>query len=252
MDLREDLTENESVSERGQRSPRWSVVAVCSILALVGLILAQTMGSNVSTNFQKVSDNLPDDSSTGPGVAGRRSVVATIGDDVAVSEPAPGAVSAGASDRDADVQGVSQVLQPADIGRSIVYVASLDVEVGNVAAASREAQTHIASLGGLLFGLDTSTQSDPRAVLTFKVRPSDFATAMASLQGLGEVQAQRVTADDVTEPLVNLQSRISTQEVSVDRLRGLLDGAGDLATIAEFETQLLERETELETVRAQV
>ena len=66
---------------------------------------------------------------------------------------------------------------------------------------------------------------------------------------IGEIRTQNVTADDVTERVVDLESRISTAEASVERLKGFLEEATDIETIAELEAQLLQRETDLETMR---
>ena len=63
--------------------------------------------------------------------------------------------------------------------------------------------------------------------LTFKIAPESFQTALARLGDIGEVRTQNVTADDVTERVVDLQSRITTAEASVDRLRGFLGYSGD-------------------------
>ncbi|MCP5029561.1 MAG: DUF4349 domain-containing protein [Actinomycetia bacterium] len=143
-------------------------------------------------------------------------------------------------------------LQPSDIGRSIVYTADVVVEVEDVTDAARQAQTVIAGLGGLVFGQDTTTDPTPRTVYTFKVRPADFQTALARLEGLGDLVSQTISADDVTERVVDLESRIITSELSVTRLRGFLDDATDLETIAALERELLNRETDLETLRGQL
>ena len=50
-----------------------------------------------------------------------------------------------------------------------------------------------------------------------------------------------VTADDVTERVVDLQSRINTAEASVERLRTFLENATNVQTIADLENQLLQR-----------
>ena len=81
---------------------------------------------------------------------------------------------------------------------------------------------------------------------------SRFQAALAALADLGVPRSQTVSADDVTERVVDLQSRIQTSEASVDRLRALLEQAGDLDTIAGLEGQLLERETALEQLRGQL
>ncbi|MCP3912984.1 MAG: DUF4349 domain-containing protein [Actinomycetia bacterium] len=143
-------------------------------------------------------------------------------------------------------------LQPSDFGRKIVYTADVVVEVEDVTAAARKAQTAIAGLGGLVFGQETTSDPTPRTVYEFKVRPADFQEALSRLEGLGDLVTQTISADDVTERVVDLESRIITSELSVNRLRGFLEGATDLDTIAALERELLNRETDLETLRGQL
>jgi hypothetical protein len=84
------------------------------------------------------------------------------------------------------------------------------------------------------------------------VFPDDFSEALERLADLGDLVNQQVTADDVTERVVDLQSRITTAAASVERLRLLLDDAGAVEIIAQLENQLLERETTLEQLRGQL
>ena len=142
----------------------------------------------------------------------------------------------------------SQVLD----GRSIIFTSTMSVAVEDVAVATAEAQALIDPLGGLLFGQEATGGDEPRAILTFKVPPENFQDALFRLGGLGEVISQTRTTDDVTEAVVDLQSRIRTQETSVERLRALMADAADLDNIATLEAQLLERETVLEQLRGQL
>lgn len=166
-------------------------------------------------------------------------------------EPAQEPADAGAGGQAGSSDTPSQ-LTPQDIGRSIIYVANVEVTVDDVALAASQAKTAIAGLGGLLFGEDTRTGERSRTVLEFKVLPEDFQEALARLEGLGRLDSQQVTADDVTERVVDLRSRVATAEVSVNRLREFLQGATDLEAIASLEQQLLQRETDLETLRGQL
>jgi hypothetical protein len=136
--------------------------------------------------------------------------------------------------------------------RQIIYTSSMVVVVDDVLLATRQAQSEIAALGGLVFGQDTTTDPRPRTVLTFKVRPEDFDEALTRLAGLGELESQQTSADDVTERVVDLQSQIITTEASVERLRGFLEDATDLETVASLERELLSRETNLELLRGQL
>lgn len=136
-----------------------------------------------------------------------------------------------------------------DLGRDIVFTADVTIAVGDVGPAGDEARTVVAALGGFLFGQSTTSGPEPRSVLTFKVPPAAFEDALARLGGIGEVRSQTVAADDVTDRVVDLESRIDTAAASVARLRSLLDEATDIETIVALEGELLERETELESLR---
>ncbi len=153
---------------------------------------------------------------------------------------------------DTDAQGVVAVLQPGDFGRSIVYTASLEVEVDDVIAAGRRALTELAGLGGVLFGQETSSGPEPRSVLTIKVLPETSPLPSIACAGLGTLVSQTVYADDVTERVVDLESRIITAAASVERLREFLEGATDLEDVAQLEAELLSRETDLELLRGQL
>ena len=214
----------------------WRMIALVMILMLV--VSACSDGSSLADDAAS-SDTAADEPAADSGEAARV--------DEPASEPA---------DQPATVTpsglAVPTALTPADIGRDIIFRATISVEVDDVAAAGREAQTIIEGLGGLVFGQETVTRPEPRTVLTFKVFPDDFSTALERLAGLGDLVDQQVSADDVTERVVDLQSRINTSAVSVERLRDLLDEAGDVSVIAQLENQLLERETTLEQLRGQL
>ncbi len=169
--------------------------------------------------------------------------------DAATEEPAaaePGETGGGTT-----VGGLDS-LSPADIGRDIVFTAQLVVAVDNVAVAGQAALDAVAPLGGLLFGQDTTTDPRPRTVLVIKVLPEDFSEALSRLAGIGELRSQQVNADDVTDRIVDLESRIITAEASVERLRTLLEGAVGLDEVAALERELLSREQSLEQLRGQL
>lgn len=177
---------------------------------------------------------------------GDMSVDAAPVEEEAMVESSPASPESGA------VMAVPTALTPADIGRDIIYRATVTVEADDVAAATREAVAIVQGLGGIVFGQQTATEPRPRATLTFKVLPADFPTALDRLAGVGELVNQRVSTDDVTERIVDLESRIITAEASVDRLRKFLQEAADLDNVARLERELLERETTLETLRGQL
>ena len=147
---------------------------------------------------------------------------------------------------------LSTATSPANYGRDVIYRAAIAVEAPNVAAATREAVAIIQGLGGIVFGQQTFTKPQPRSEITFKVLPEDFALALERLAGVGQLVDQQISADDVTERIVNFESRIITSEASVLRLRKFLEEATNIDNVAFLERELLNRETDLETLRGQL
>ncbi len=150
----------------------------------------------------------------------------------------------------------SSEIPPLDTGRQIIRTANIVAEVTDVAAASQEAINTVSSVGGLLFNQDTRVASNRaeanRTTLVFRIPPNDFQRVLNDLGGIGNVREQTIDATDVTGRVVDLESQITSTELSVERLRGFLAGATDLTQVATFENELRSRETELETLRGQL
>ena len=141
---------------------------------------------------------------------------------------------------------------PADLGRKIIFTAEVELDVDDVAAAGAEAVRAIESVNGFVFGQSTTGGTTPVSIFTFKVRPEDFDRALSSLGGIGDLRSQSIGADDVTERVVNLASRIEVAELGVARLRAALEAAPSLEDYAELELLLLNRETDLEVMKGQL
>ena len=141
---------------------------------------------------------------------------------------------------------------PADLGRDIIYRGTVWVQTSDVEAAAREAVNIVQGAGGIVFGQQVRSGPDPLSYLTFKVEPPYFMQVLDRLAEVGELMDKRMTADDVTERIVDFRSRITTSEASVVRLRELLAFASDLENVALIERELLQRETDLETLRGRL
>lgn len=225
-----------------------SSVRVLALVLAVLLVAAACSGEDSSQTFSEIGGALDgggDDMATGTTMADSTEAPDESGEgdgdrQAANDEPASGPLGSG---------GVTPVALPTQIGRDIIFTAEMTVAVTDVSAAGEEATREIQRLGGFLFGQHTNGSPNPTSVLTFKVQPEDFQPALAALGSIGEVRSQNVTASDVTERIVDLESRIATAAASVDRLRILLTEATDIDSIVELESELLVRETELETLR---
>ncbi len=217
----------------------WAAVVVLLLAALVACSADSGEEAGDDAALATVAESAPAPAAAAAAIAveqGAATVTAAARAEAAADGDAPGPVA----------------FQQIDSGRSIVYVGSMLVEVQSVRRATQEAQVAIAGLGGLLFGQHTTSEPVARTELTFKVLPEDFSEAMRRLEALGDLKSQQISADDVTERVVDLESRIITARASVERLRSFLASATDLEAVAELEPQLLSRETDLERLRGQL
>jgi hypothetical protein len=136
---------------------------------------------------------------------------------------------------------------PIQAGRSIIATAEVSLEVEDVGAAARRADDAAAAAGGFLAHQEADP-SDGVTLLTLRVPTEHFADVMGRLVALGEVRSQRLDTEDVTEQVVDLESRIASAQRSVARVRALLEESGDVAQLATVEGELARREADLETL----
>lgn len=212
-------------------------------VTLSALVMVLVIGACSADSGESTADFLEVGETSDRDRGGTVTTVAGAGGDGAAEEPSEDA------DDEMGSGGITPVVLPSDFGRDIIYTADVTVAVTDVAAAGEEASRAISGLGGFLFGQRTVGSPEPMSVLTFKVQPESFQQALSRLGEIGDVRSQTVSADDVTERVVDLESRINTAAASVERLRALLSEATDIETIVELENELLERETELEALR---
>lgn len=240
---------------RTDRRPidRRKVILRSVVLALVFALFAGACagGSDSPANFQSIS------SEDGGGSDSFSDTTAAPATTIAARPQTPGLGVIEGDDRaeiigggrENGTGGIGSTPLPINLNRDIIFTADLQIAVTDVAAASAEATQRVEALGGFLFGQQTVGGTEPRSILVFKIIPEQFRTALDQLGSIGDLRNQTVSADDVTERVVNLESQISTNQASVDRLRDLLQGAGSVDELARLEAQLLQRETTLEQLR---
>ena len=138
-------------------------------------------------------------------------------------------------------------------GRDIVYTGSLTVEVKNLVSKAAEARAIVVGKGGWLASEESAFSEDySSSVLTFRVGPKNFALVMDELAKLGTTSNRNAISNDVTGAITDMEGRIKTLEVSISRLQKFLNEATDPNQIGFLESELLRRETDLESLRGQI
>ncbi len=134
---------------------------------------------------------------------------------------------------------------PIQAGRSIIATAQVSLEVDDVRAGARRASDVVAAAGGFL-AQQQANPGDGVTTLTLRVPTDRFTAVLGELEAIGTVLSQHIDTEDVTEQVVDLESRIASARTSVERVRELLDESGDVVQLATVEGELARREADLE------
>lgn len=141
------------------------------------------------------------------------------------------------------------------ISRAIIKTGSLSVEVDNedVSGQRQKAIGIVTSLRGQVASEDTTSNDEGRitkANLVLKVPTGSYEAAIDKLSGLGKRTAIHQESSDVTEQVVDVDSRIGSQRASLERMRALLAKANTIGEIVSVESELTRREADLEALLA--
>ena len=118
----------------------------------------------------------------------------------------------------------------------------------NVSSAVSRAEQVAEGAGGYL---SAENVDDDSATVTLSVPQAQLDSALVALAKLGTVTSQQQSSQDVTDQLVDVTSRIATQQASVARVRQLLGQATSISDIVQIEGELTTREADLESMEHQ-
>jgi hypothetical protein len=130
----------------------------------------------------------------------------------------------------------------------VIRSATVNLVVSDVSGAANRAQQIADTAGGYVASEDAQ---DDSAALTLSVPQPQLDTVLGQLSALGRVTSRQQQAQDVTDQLVDVRSRIASQQASVDRVRALLGQAGSLSDVVSIEDELTKRESDLEALEQQ-
>lgn len=137
--------------------------------------------------------------------------------------------------------------------RQVIYQASISIEVKTVSAALTQVQTIAQSLGGLVDSMSSSGGPDQeQATITIRVPQDQFFTALDKLQGLGTVESQNLSTQDVTAQFIDLQARLTSAQAEEQSLLAILDKAQTVGDIISIQQQLTEVRSQIETLQGQI
>jgi hypothetical protein len=156
---------------------------------------------------------------------------------------------------DAAAQAQSNVTTSTVTDRQVVRMATVGLTVADVTASARDVHARVAQFRGLVSNEDLQTTTDPAssayATITAQIPAADLDAFITSVSALGSVESVTVSAQDVTSTAVDLDARIRALTTSITRLTQLLSDARQMSDLLAIETQLAQRQSELDAFTAQ-
>ncbi|MFB7942870.1 DUF4349 domain-containing protein [Streptomyces sp. NPDC056049] len=141
----------------------------------------------------------------------------------------------------------------APAAQHVIRTASLSVEVDRVPETADRVRAVVSSAGGRVES-ETTERVDDRyghSTMVLRVPQDRYDRVLSELAGTGKLLARKAEAQDVTDQVVDVESRIATQRASVARVRALMDRAERLADVVTLEGELSRRQADLEALLAQ-
>ncbi|MFF4446105.1 DUF4349 domain-containing protein [Streptomyces sp. NPDC001502] len=189
---------------------------------------------------------------SGQGSASDKAAVAPAADgkapEGAAAAPAP-AGSAGAAGSAAG----KNAAPPAVVRPNVIRTATLGIETADVQKTLASARTAADEAGGYVGNESTKRGEDGRmtSTLTLRVPGERYDAVLGAMEGSGKLLHRKVDAQDVTEKVADIGSRVSSQQASVARVREMMGKASALSEVVMLESELSRRQSDLESLLAQ-
>lgn len=136
--------------------------------------------------------------------------------------------------------------------RDVVRTATLDLRTADVDRAAN-ALVRLASGNQGRVDRDQRATTNGRrtAEVVLRVPPQALEAVIRDVDSLGTEVNRSVRGEDVTASKADIGARVSTLTASVKRLQGFLAHSGSITDLVSLESQLTEREGDLESMQAQ-
>jgi hypothetical protein len=235
-----------------------TAAAALSIALLAGSAMLLSACSNAGSESDSgtAGQLSRDDSSTAD--APEAGTLDRTSDGVAAAPDAAGDLSAGQSSAGQNSAGSNAAggnLADVVVERKVIATAEMTLRSRDVDATVDAIESIAVAANGYVSARDVQNDPDDpdrtRASITIRVPTGKLESVISDAQAEGDTV--RVVSDeqDVTQTVVDVNSRVQSARASVDRIRVLLSQANTIGDVVRIESELSHREADLESLLAQ-
>jgi hypothetical protein len=174
---------------------------------------------------------------------------------IGYSAEEPGA-SVEVNDAGAATQAQAQVLPQVDrgIGPSVIKTATIRLAIkdDDFTRAVQEATSVAERYGGYVVSTAVDDRGSGFATATLRVPADKFGSALGAVRGVGKVQREEITGEDVTQELVDLEARLRHLKSQEAVLLRLMNDAGSVLETIRVQEHLSGVQLEIERLRGRL
>jgi hypothetical protein len=137
--------------------------------------------------------------------------------------------------------------------RKIIRTGELHFEVGDLDAARGRILEQVKATSGYVEGDDRNNYGSSFTVrLRVRIPATRFDAFLSTLSGLGTLQNQDISANDVTEEWVDVEARLGAKKAVEQRYLEIVTQAKKVSEVLEVERELGNVRTEIESMEARM
>jgi hypothetical protein len=138
-------------------------------------------------------------------------------------------------------------------GPLIVRTGQLDLQVADLEAAIRAAESAVTAVGGYVAGSDRSGDADrASASVTFRIPAARWSDALDALRKVGtKVLGEKTASQEVTSQVVDLGARLVNLRVTETAMQAIMEKATKIPDILAVQEQLTGIRQQIEELTAQ-
>ena len=134
--------------------------------------------------------------------------------------------------------------------RQIIRRGQIEARVASLDAASQQLARATSALGAQL--TRSTVEERERATFLIRVPPDRLDALMDSVAAFGDVENRSVGVEDITEQVIDAEARLGALRATRDRLRQLLERAGNVQDVIAVERELARVQAEIESLEARL
>jgi hypothetical protein len=142
----------------------------------------------------------------------------------------------------------------APMTRQVIRTGEVTLQGKDVPQIRDEVGRLVQRLGGYVSSEKSFTDNEGRLVedrLVLRVPSSAYDDVLTGFDGIGTVLSPTTKSEDVTTEVIDVNARVQTAEVSLERLRKFLHRSNDVNALIRIESEIAQREADLASLQEQ-